>query len=184
MRRNRRVKVVATLGPASSATEMIERLFLAGVDVFRINMSHSSHETARALQNSVALGGEAPSATRSASSATCRARSSASANFTAAACSSTTARPSASTRDEKPGSNERVYLPHPQIFSAVEPGHALLLDDGKIRMRVIEATANSIAAEVLVGGALSSRKGISLPDTRLPVGPLTDQGPHRPRLRS
>jgi len=53
MRRNRRVKVVATLGPASSATETIERLFLAGVDVFRINMSHSSHETARALQNSV-----------------------------------------------------------------------------------------------------------------------------------
>ena len=53
MRRQRRVKVVATLGPASSPTEMIERLFLAGVDVFRINMSHSSHETARALQNSV-----------------------------------------------------------------------------------------------------------------------------------
>ncbi len=53
MRRDRRVKVVATLGPASSATEMIERLFLAGVDVFRINMSHSSHEAARALQNSV-----------------------------------------------------------------------------------------------------------------------------------
>ena len=66
-----------------------------------------------------------------------------------------------------------MHLPHPQIFSAVEPGHALLLDDGKIRMRVIEATANSIAAEVLVGGALSSRKGISLPDTLLPVGPLT-----------
>ena len=53
MRRNRRVKVVATLGPASSATETIERLFLAGVDVFRINMCHSSHETARSLQNSV-----------------------------------------------------------------------------------------------------------------------------------
>ncbi len=174
MRRNRRVKVVATLGPASSATEMIERLFLAGVDVFRINMSHSSHETARALQNSVRwvakrhrhpigiLGdlqgpkfrvGEFPGG---------RAFVNDGAIFRFE-------------QDEKPGSSESVYLPHPQIFAAVEPGHMLLLDDGKIRMRVIEKKPGYIAAQVLVGGALGSRKGISLPDTLLPVGPLTDK---------
>jgi pyruvate kinase len=172
MRRNRRVKVVATLGPASSATEMIERLFLAGVDVFRINMSHSTHETARALQNSVRwvgkrhrhpIGiladlqgpkfrvGEFPNG---------RAFINDGAIFRFE-------------QEEKPGTSESVYLPHPQIFAAAEPGHMLLLDDGKIRMRVLEKTKSAIAAEVLVGGALGSRKGITLPDTMLPVGPLT-----------
>ena len=160
------------MGPASSATEMIERLFLAGVDVFRINMSHSSHETARALQNSVRwvakrhrhpigiLGDLQGPKFRVG-------------DFHGGRVFVNDGSIFRFERDEKPGSNDSVYLPHPQIFSAVAPGHALLLDDGKIRMRVIEATANTIAAEVLVGGALSSRKGISLPDTLLPVGPLT-----------
>jgi pyruvate kinase len=172
MRRNRRVKVVATLGPASSATEMIERLFLAGVDVFRINMSHCSHDTARALQNSVRwvakrhrhpigiLGDLQGPKFRVGEFAGGRAFVNDGTIFQFE-------------RDEKPGSAESVHLPHPQIFAAVEPGHMLLLDDGKIRMRVIEKTKSTIAAQVLVGGALGSRKGISLPDTMLPVGPLT-----------
>ena len=174
MRRQRRVKVVATLGPASSATEMIERLFLAGVDVFRINMSHSSHETARALQNSVRwvakrhrhpigiLADLQGPKFRVGEFAGGRVFVNDGAIFRFE-------------RTEKPGSSEVVYLPHPQIFAAVEPGHMLLLDDGKLRMRVIEKKNNSIAAEVLVGGALSSRKGVSLPDTVLPMGPLTDK---------
>jgi pyruvate kinase len=151
---------------------MIERLFLAGVDVFRINMSHSSHETARSLQNSVRwvakrhrhpigiLGDLQGPKFRVG-------------DFHGGRVFVNDGSIFRFERDEKPGSNDAVHLPHPQIFSAVAPGHVLLLDDGKIRMRVIEATANSIAAEVLVGGALSSRKGISLPDTLLPVGPLT-----------
>jgi pyruvate kinase len=174
MRRDRRVKVVATLGPASSATEMIERLFLAGVDVFRINMSHSSHEATRALQSSVRwvakrhrhpIGiladlqgpklriGEFPGG---------RAFINDGAVFRFH-------------REEKPGSSEGVCLPHPQIFAAIEPGHMVLLDDGRIRMRVLEASPDCIVAEVLVGGALGSRKGMSLPDTLLPVGPLTEK---------
>jgi pyruvate kinase len=153
---------------------MIERLFLAGVDVFRINMSHSSHEAARALQNSVRwvakrhrhpIGlladlqgpkfriGEFPGG---------RVFVNDGAVFRFEA-------------SERPGTSEGVFLPHPQIFAAVEPGHMLLLDDGRIRMRVIEKKADSIAAEVLVGGALGSRKGISVPDTLLPVGPLTEK---------
>ncbi len=174
MRRKRRVKVVATLGPASSATEMIERLFLAGVDVFRINMSHSSHDTARALQNSVRwvakrhrhpigiLADLQGPKFRVGEFANGRVFVNDGAIFRF-------------DRSEKPGTSESVYLPHPQIFTAVEPGHMLLLDDGKLRMRVIEKKNNSIAAEVLVGGALSSRKGVSLPDTVLPMGPLTEK---------
>jgi len=172
MRRNRRVKVVATLGPASSATETIERLFLAGVDVFRINMSHSSHETARALQNSVrwvAKRHRHPIGLL----ADLQGPKFRIGDFHGGRVFVNDGSIFRFEREEKPGSNDSVFLPHPQIFAAVAPGHALLLDDGKIRMRVIEATANSIAAEVLVGGALSSRKGISLPDTLLPVGPLT-----------
>ncbi len=73
------------------------------------------------------------------------------------------------------GTAERVFLPHPQIFEAVEPGHTLLLDDGKVRMSVGAKSANRIEATVIVGGTLASRKGISLPDTVLPIGPLTDK---------
>jgi pyruvate kinase len=174
MRRNRRVKIVATLGPASSSPEMLEKLVRAGVDVFRVNMSHSSHdlartllvavrETSKSLRHPIGVlfdlqgpkfrlgefqGGRAIVADRSIF------------RFD---------------REETPGNAERVFLPHPQIFEGVEPGHTLLLDDGKLRMRVIEKKAGSIAAEVVTGGPLASRKGISLPDTLLPIGPLTDK---------
>src|SRR5690606_35538125 len=78
-------------------------------------------------------------------------------------------------RHETPGNADRVFLPHPHIFEAVEAGHTLLLDDGKLRMRVSEANDDRIVAEVLVGGMLASRKGISLPDTLLPISPLTEK---------
>jgi pyruvate kinase len=174
MRRSRRVKIVATLGPASHAPEMIERLFAAGVDVFRINMSHTAHDVVRKLHSAVR---------------------SAEANF---------GRPIGILADlqgpkfrigplegervelaegasfrfdttEGIGGPERVYLPHPQIFDAVEVGHTLLLDDGKIRMTVTDKGLSSIDATVVVGGTLASRKGISLPDTVLPIGPLTEK---------
>src|SRR5262249_22471918 len=76
---------------------------------------------------------------------------------------------------EEAGSASRVFLPHPQIFDAVEVGHTLLLDDGKIRMTVTNKKPLSIDATVVVGGTLASRKGISLPDTVLPIGPLTEK---------
>jgi pyruvate kinase len=174
MRRNRRVKVLATLGPASSATEMIERLFLAGVDVFRINMSHSSHEAARALQNSirwVAKRHRHPIGIL----ADLQGPKFRVGEFSGGRVFVNDGAIFKLEREEKPGTNESVHLPHPQIFAAVEPGHMLLLDDGKIRMRVVETSRDTIAAEVQVGGALASRKGISLPDTLLPVGPLTEK---------
>ena len=77
--------------------------------------------------------------------------------------------------DASVGDSKRVFLPHQQIFEAVELGHTLLLDDGKLRMRVKNASAERIIAEVEVGGPLASRKGISLPDTLLPISPLTEK---------
>jgi pyruvate kinase len=174
MRRTRRVKIVATLGPASYAPEMIARLFEAGVDVFRINMSHSSFDLVKKVHAAVRM---------------------AEANFgrpIGILCDlqgpkfrigeigggSVTLTEGATFRfdqKESPGGPERAFLPHPQIFEAVEPGHTLLLDDGKVRMRVMEKNAAGIEATVQVGGTLASRKGISLPDTVLPVGPLTEK---------
>ena len=174
MRRNRKVKIVATLGPASSSPDMLDRLVHTGVDVFRINMSHSTHEKARELHAAVRfcehknrhpLGilydlqgpkfrlGE----------------------FDGGRAFVSKGETFVFDRTEAAGTNQRVFLPHLQIFDAVEPGHELLLDDGKIRMRVIENKAGRMAAQVLVGGALSSRKGISLPDTLLAIGPLTEK---------
>ena len=174
MRRNRRVKLVATLGPASSSPEMLEKLFVAGVDVFRINMSHASHDVARELlyavrtvskRNRYPIGIlvdlQGPKFRLGA--------------FAGGRVALKSGEVFHFDRTESDGSANRVFLPHPQIFEAVEPGHALLLDDGKVRMRVLENKAGRITATVLNDGALSSRKGISLPDTLLPVGPLTEK---------
>ncbi len=174
MRRNRRVKILATLGPASSSPEMVERLFLAGVDVFRINMSHSTHEGAKALYNTVRA---------------CAARHRHPIGILAdlqgpkfrigefAAGRVTLAAKSIFKldRDETLGNEERVFLPHTQIFEGVAPGHNLVLDDGKLRLRVLEASNVQIVTEVTAGGILASRKGISMPDTLLPISPLTEK---------
>ena len=174
MRRNRRVKIVATLGPASAAPEMIERLFIAGVDVFRINLSHSTHDGAKALYNAVRA---------------CAARHRHPigiladlqgpkfriGNFDAGRVKLTAGSIFKFDRDETLGTGERVFLPHTQIFEAIKPGHTLVLDDGKLRMRVIETSPVQIHAEVTTGGLLASRKGISMPDTLLPISPLTEK---------
>ena len=174
MRRSRRAKIVATLGPASYAPQMIERLFEAGVDVFRINMSHSSFDTVKKLHAAVRAAEarfERPIgilADLQGPKFRVGEIDGGSAMLPDGATFSFDAKPVA-------GGPERVYLPHPQIFEAIEPGHTLLLDDGKIRMSVIGKSASAITATVVVGGILASRKGISLPDTVLPIGPLTDK---------
>ena len=174
MRRNRRVKIVATLGPASAAPEMVERLFLAGVDVFRINMSHSSHEGSKTLYNTVRA---------------CAARHRHPigiladlqgpkfriGEFQAGRVNVAAKSIFRFDRAEVLGDSERVFLPHTQIFDAIEPGHNLVLDDGKLRMRVIEKSDVQIVTEVITGGMLASRKGISMPDTLLAISPLTEK---------
>ena len=118
MRRNRRVKIVATLGPASSEPEMLERLFEAGVDVFRINMSHASHDVGAQAARHRAHRPKSSSSGRSASCATCRDRSSASARSRGGTRVRRRGRASStSTATRAPGGAERIFLPHPQIFA-------------------------------------------------------------------
>ncbi len=174
MRRLRRVKILATLGPASSEEPMIESLARAGADIFRINMSHSSHDmlaqlvqrirnVERAISHPLGIlvdlqgpklrvgsfgGGSAQLADGEAFS-----------------LDSSTA----------PGDRSRVQLPHPEILEAVKAGDRLLLDDGKIELKATEVGAGLIETRVVHGGKLSDKKGVSLPDTLLGVGALTEK---------
>ena len=75
--------------------------------------------------------------------------------------------------DKTPGDKNRVHLPHPEILAALRPGHALLLDDGKVRLIAEETSPERAVTRVVVGGKMSDRKGVSLPDTDLPVSAMT-----------
>lgn len=172
MRRNRRVKILATLGPANPDQASIEQLFRAGADVFRINMSHSSHDVMReriaqirAVEKKVGrpigiladLQGPKLRLGEFANGAEALERG---AQFILDA-------------DKKLGDAKRVHLPHPEILSALEPGHAILIDDGKVKLKVLEATKTKAVTEVVVAGRVSNRKGVSLPDTTIPVSAMT-----------
>lgn len=174
MRRTRRVKIVATLGPASYAPEMIERLFEAGVDVFRINMSHSPFDLVKKVHAAVRTA-EAKFGRPIGILCDLQGPKFRVGNIGGERVALSEGSTFRFDTTESDGGPTRVFLPHAQIFEAVEPGHTLLLDDGKIRMTVVDKKRSTIDAKVVVGGTLASRKGISLPDTVLPIGPLTEK---------
>jgi pyruvate kinase len=171
MRRLRRAKIVATLGPASSSAEMIGKLFAAGADVFRINMSHTSQDRMRELIAMI----------RSVETDTGRPigilvdlqgpklRLGTIAGGAIAVKTGDTV-----VLDSNPaiGDASRVYLPHPEILAAVQVGHTLLIDDGKVRLTVTKAEPERVTTRVDVGGKLSDRKGVSVPDSTIPLSAL------------
>lgn len=174
MRRLRKVKILATLGPASNTEATIEELARAGADVFRINMSHASHDLLKETMDKirkvekaikrpigVLVDLQGPKLRIG--------------KFNAGSVSLATGDVITLDQDKSEGNKTRVYLPHPEIFEAIEKGHKLLVDDGKIELRCIARTDTSIDCEVVHGGKLSDRKGVSLPDTLLGVGALTDK---------
>ncbi len=172
MRRNRRVKIVATLGPASSTPELIEALFVAGADVFRINMSHTSHEllskfctTIRGIESRL----ERPIGIL----ADLQGPKLRIGTFKAKEVRVNSGDVMVFDDNPEPGDGSRVHLPHKEIFLAVKPGHNLLLNDGRVRVEILEVAPNRISAKVIFGGVLSDRKGINLPDTILPLAALT-----------
>jgi pyruvate kinase len=171
MRRLRRTKIVATLGPASSDPSMIASLFRAGADVFRINMSHTTHERMRELVASIRAveveDGRPIGILVDLQGPKFRVGS-----FAAGPVMLMTGETFVLDTDPAPGDTTRVSLPHPEIFAAIEPGHTLLLDDGKLRLTVLEVDKNRIVTRVEVSGRLSDRKGVSLPDTTIPTSAL------------
>lgn len=174
LRRRRRTKVIATLGPASSSAETIERLFRAGADVFRLNFSHGTHADhaeriaiIRALERKVdrpigILADVQGPKLRVGRFGGGRVTLQAGQNFRL-------------DLSPTPGDVRRVQLPHPEIISAAGIGTTLLLDDGKLRLRVVRQRDDHLETEVLVGGPLSDRKGVNVPDVTLPIPALTEK---------
>jgi len=172
MRRMRRVKILATLGPASQDPAVLAALFEAGTDVFRINMSHADHDAMRDRIRAIRalevqfgrpigilldLQGPKLRVGRFVETGVDLVKDG---RFTLDA-------------DPAPGDATRVHLPHPEILRALRPGHVMLIDDGKVKLRVVEATPERAVSVVEVAGRVSNRKGVSLPDTEIPVSAMT-----------
>lgn len=172
--RGRKVKILATIGPASRSPEMLEKLVRAGADAFRLNMSHGSHAdhepviaAIRALEKQFARpiailadlqGPKLRVGTFKDGQAVIRH----SGHFTL-------------DRDETPGDESRVCLPHPELFGIMERGQRLLINDGKIRLKVLEADESRILCSAEVGGVISDRKGVNVPDAEVPIPALTEK---------
>jgi len=171
MRRRRRTKVVATLGPASSDRIVIGRLFEAGADMFRINMSHTSHEKMRELVEAI-RSVEADYSRPIGILVDLQGPKLRLGSFKNDAAELDAGQEFVLDIDPAPGDATRANLPHPEIFAAIKPGDTLLIDDGKLRLKVTEAEPHRLAARVEVGGRVSNRKGVSLPDTVIPVAAL------------
>ncbi len=170
--RGRRVKVLATLGPASNSEAMIEALLTAGADAFRVNMSHGNNAdraaliaAIRAVEKSVGrpltiladLQGPKLRVGRFADGGAMLANGDA---FRL-------------DRDAGPGDAKRVCLPHKELFAALQPGARLLIDDGKLVLRVRAVSADAIDCTVEVGGRISDNKGVNVPDVVVPLPALT-----------
>ena len=167
-------KIIATLGPGTSSPNMISKLAKAGVNVFRLNFSHGTHEEhlaqVKAIRNqskkdkahyTILADMQGPKL-RVGHFKNSEVVLKSGAKFTL-------------DTDKKAGDESRVYLPHPEIFKVIKVGMNLLLNDGKIILEVKKVTKNSIQTKVTVGGALSDHKGVNVPDVVLPISALTDK---------
>jgi pyruvate kinase len=172
--RSRRVRILATLGPASRTPEMIEKLFRAGADAFRVNMSHGTQEDRaeiiahiRALEKQL---GRPSTILVDLQGPKLRVGTFANGPITLK-----TGQNFQFDLDKAPGDNKRVCLPHREVFDALEIGARLLLDDGKLVLRVTKMGADAITTKVEVGGALSNHKGLNVPDVVVPLAALTEK---------
>jgi pyruvate kinase len=172
LRRHRRTKIIATLGPASSTPEMMAQLFQAGADIFRLNFSHGSHadhaariEAIRALEKKfsrpigILADVQGPKLRVG--------------QFQSGRVQLQNGQDFILDMNPAPGDTRRVCLPHPEILAAAEIGATLLLDDGKLRLRVKRKRDDHLLTEIINGGVLSDRKGVNIPDVVLPIPALT-----------
>ncbi len=174
MRRLRNVKIVATLGPASSDYKTIRALFEAGADVFRLNMSHGTHDDIRA-RHVIIRQVEADTGRPICILADLQGPKLRVGTFAAGSHDLVQGDKFRFDLDPTPGDGSRVQLPHPEIFAALEPGASLLINDGKIAVRVETCGKDFAVCVVTVGGTISNRKGVNVPDVLLPLAALSDK---------
>jgi pyruvate kinase len=169
----KKTKQLATLGPASSTFEMIEKLFLAGADVFRLNFSHGEHAQKKELldiirqieakyDHPIAILGDLQGP---------KIRTGTFANPAGELLQA--GQIFRFDSDKTPGNAQRVFLPHPEIIDASEVGHVLLIDDGKVKVVVVAKGPGYLDCEVVVGGMIKDRKGVNTPDSILEISCLT-----------
>ena len=174
MNRNRRAKIVATLGPASDRQEQIEELFVAGADVFRFNFSHGAHAEHKARMDAVraveARHGRPISVLADLQGPKLRIGRMADGGIDLEQDQSFRL-----DLDHKTGDQDRAPLPHPEIFTALKENTQILLNDGKIRLRVTEIGDGYADTVVETGGLLTDRKGVNVPNAVLPVAAMTDK---------
>ncbi len=172
--RPRKVRVLATLGPASNSPEMIATLFEAGADAFRVNMSHGDQQSKIAVIQAIrAMEKEFGRPTTIL--ADLQGPKLRVGKFAAGKVELKTGSPFLLDRDTTPGDATRVELPHREIFEGIETGARLLLDDGKLVLRVTAHGPERIETLVVVGGMLSNNKGLNVPDVVLPMAALTEK---------
>jgi len=172
--RSRKVKILATVGPASRDPDMLRRLFRAGVDAFRVNLSHGEQEdhaktiaAVRALEKefnwpiAILCDLQGPKL-RVGTFAEGKALIAHGSRFVLDS-------------DPAPGDATRVCLPHPELFKVLHAGQRLLINDGKIRLRVTDAEPERIVCKAEVGGVISDKKGVNVPDAEVPIPALTDK---------
>lgn len=174
MKRNRRVKILATLGPASAEEEMIQKLHEAGADLFRINMSHASHDVMRTLISRI-RSVEARCGRPIGILADLQGPKLRVGKFKDGKADLSPGQTFTLDNNDEPGDATRVFLPHPEILESVKPGHRLLIDDGKLHLLAEKCDGKKIVCKVVAGTKISDRKGVSLPDTLLGVGALTEK---------
>jgi len=172
LRRRRRTKIIATLGPASASAEMLSRLFHGGADVFRLNFSHGTHDDhfariqmIRALEEYT---GRPIGILADVQGPKLRVG-----QFQGGRVALQTGQAFRLDLSPVPGDSRRVQLAHPEIIEAARIGTTLLLDDGKLRLRVAHVRGDHLDCEVVTGGPLSDRKGVNVPDVALPIPALT-----------
>lgn len=171
---NKKVKILATLGPAIKTPADIRQLVENGANLFRLNFSHGEHQDhaerlkwIRDIEQEldtpigVLMDLQGPKLRVGV--------------FADEAVNLVNGESFTLDLDKTPGDNRRVNLPHPEIIQALEAGMDLLLDDGKLRLRVTGKTDTSVTTEVIVGGELSNRKGVNVPEAVLNLSPLTDK---------
>lgn len=174
MRRSRKTKIVATLGPVSSTPAQLRSLFEAGADVFRINMSHTPrqllaelHGRVRALEREerrpigILVDLQGPKIRLG--------------ELAGGVVELTQNSRATLVLDRTTSEKGTIPVPHPEVFAALKPGHRLLVDDGRISMRIDSVDGNKASAFVLTGGNATNRKGVNLPDTILPIPALTEK---------
>jgi pyruvate kinase len=172
--RPRKVRVLATLGPASNSPEMIATLFEAGADAFRINMSHGDQQSKIAVIQAIRAM-EKDFGRPTTILADLQGPKLRVGKFAAGKVELKTGSTFLLDRDTTPGDATRVELPHSEIFAGIETGARLLLDDGKLVLRVTGHSAAQIETIVVVGGMLSNNKGLNVPDVVLPMAALTEK---------